>query len=261
MPITAAQFAHELSGARGRLLQQREAKRERFLRDGLLGDDGEIQIASETFHPADILATMATETYRITRAESDEKFWEETADRVLARYPSPIALAFNGFLYGSKQPLARLHFMRDTWEAAVSVVFGLAISEYVQRNYKLSEVLIRDGPNNAPRSMKASDLFSDRIAVRLGCVEGLLLNARVMGLSLSTADLIPVEVIDEMRRLNDLRNGFSHEQTKSEKQADEIIEECKPDLLDVLSDLEGLREARLFRLHGISNHTANTLEV
>jgi len=64
-----------------------------------------------------------------------------------------------------------------------------------------------------------------------------------------------------MRRLNDIRNGFSHEQTKSEKQAEEIIDECEPDLLDILADLDGLQQVRFYRLHGISRRSANTLEL
>src|ERR1017187_8488578 len=97
MPMTAQEFTHELAGARARLLNRREARRNQFFRDALLGDVGEIRISSETFQPADVLATMAAETYRIDRAESDEKFSEEVAQTALALYPSPVALAFNMF--------------------------------------------------------------------------------------------------------------------------------------------------------------------
>jgi len=80
MPITAEEFTRQLDGAHARLLNQRETRRNRFFRDGLLGN-GEIEIASETFHPADILAAMAAETCRIARAESDGKYSEETLRR------------------------------------------------------------------------------------------------------------------------------------------------------------------------------------
>jgi hypothetical protein len=260
MPITAEEFTRQLDGAHARLLNQRETRRNRFFRDGLLGN-GEIEIASETFHPADILAAMAAETCRIARAESDGKYSEETAETVLLHYPSPIALAFNAFRYGSKQPLARLGFMRDTWEAAVSVVLAFLFSECAARNCKIFEVLMRDGPTNNPRPIRSVDLFSEKVATRLGCIEGILLYARVTNTPLVAAELIPVEIIGEMRRLNDIRNGFSHEQTKSEKQAEEIIDECEPDLLDILADLDGLQQVRFYRLHGISRRSANTLEV
>lgn len=261
MPITVQQFSGELVDAHERLLSRREARHVQFFREGLLGKVEEVQIAGEAFHPADILEAMAAETFRIAWSESEEQFLEDVAESVLSAYPSPIALAFNAFKYGSKQSLVRLGFMRDTWEAAVSVIFTLVLSECAARNWKIAEVLLRDGRANNPRSIRNRDLFSDKIATRLGCIEGVLLYARVNGLPLMTMDLVPVEVVDEMRRLNDVRNGFSHEQTKSEKQAQEIIEECEGDLLDVLADLEGLQEAEFCRLHGISKNAANTLEI
>lgn len=261
MPITPQQFNTVTTGANQRLRADREASRQEYFRNGLLGDVGEVVIAEETFHPADILAKLAEETYRVARSESDQRYLEEAAERTVDSYPTPVALAYNAFLHGSTHPLTRLTHMRDTWEAIVSVCFSLVLTECASQNIKLSDVVIRDGPNNNPRPLAKRDLKSDSISVRLGCVEGILVFAKLMGLNIKAAQIIPVEVVGEMRRLNDIRNGFSHEQTKSDVQAAKIIEECEGDLLEVLSDLCGLAEVECYRVHGVSSVHANTLEV
>ena len=83
----------------------------------------------------------------------------------------------------------------------------------------------------------------------------------INNVQMASRDIIPVEVIGEMRSLNDIRNGFSHAQTKSETQAKKIIEESEQDLLDVLHDLEELASLEMFRVHQIATAHPNTLEV
>jgi hypothetical protein len=218
-------------------------------------------IAGENFHPADILEKLAEETYRMARSDSDQRFLEEAEENATSSYPAPIALAFNSFLHGATSALARLGFMRDTWEAVVNVCYAVVLSECVHNNISLRDVIMRDGPNNNPRAMAKRDLRSDSIAVRLGCIEGTLVYMQHAGLNAHAATIVPIELIGEMRRLNDVRNGFSHEQTKSEQQAKKIIEDCKDDLLEVLADLNGLTEIDLFRFHGIATDQPNTLKV
>lgn len=239
----------------------RKTCRDEYFRDGLQGDTGEIIIAGETFHPVDILESMADTTCRVARADADQRYADEVIEAVLSQYPAPIALAYNAFLHGTIQPLARLGHMRDTWEAAVSVCCALVYSECAARDWKLNEVLMRDGPSNIPRPLKSRDLRSDSISVRLGCLEGVLIHAKVNSAPIQSAQLIPIEVVGEMRRLNDIRNGFSHEQTKSDSQAIKIIDECEQDLLDVLADLSSLSEVEMYRVHEISKSAVNTLKV
>lgn len=261
MPLTPEQFAQELVGSEERLRQQRDGRREQFFRDSLRGEAGDFQVSGETFHAADVLKALASETYRVARADSDERYLEDLAEMVLTDYPSPIALAFNAFKFGSTRPLTRLGFMRDTWEAIVAVLYSVLLSECAAKNVRLHEALVRDGPKNAPRQIRNADLCCDRISTRLGCIEGVLIYARLSAQPLHAIQVVPVEVVGEMRRLNDTRNEFSHEQTKSDKQADEIIEECEPDLINVLDDVRGLRDIQFCRVHGISHRTPNAIEV
>ncbi|WP_373182409.1 hypothetical protein [Halomonas campaniensis] len=261
MTVTRQQFESILTGANQRLAADREARKEEFFNNELLGDSGEIFISGEQFHPADILEALAEETYRVARSESDQRYSEEVSEAVIESYPTPIALAYNAFLHGSTHALTRLNHMRDTWEAVVNICFSVVVLEAAARNIKLHDVIMRDGPLSNPRVIARRDLKSDSIAVRLGCIEGILVYLKLIGASVHAEKIVPVEVIGEMRRLNDVRNGFSHEQTKSEPQAVKIIEECHDDLLNVLDDLNRLAEVELYRVHGISNFHPDTLEV
>jgi len=260
MTVTQQQFESVLTGGSQRLRAYREARREEFFHSELLGDSGEICILGEQFHPAHILKELAEETYRVARSESDDRYLEEVSDAVTESYPTPIALAYDAFLHGSTHALTRLGHMRDTWEALVNICFSVVVAEAAARNIKLHDVIVRDGPTNNPRPLKKRDLKSDSIAVRLGCIEGVLVYLRLSGMEAHADKIVPVEVVEEMRRLNDIRNGFSHEQTKSERQAAEIIEDCQNDLLQVLADLNGLSEIELYRVHGVSNSQPGTLE-
>jgi len=261
MTVTREQFESIMTGADQRLVANREARQEEFFHNALLGDSGEICISGEQFHPADILKELAEETYRVARSESDQRYSEEISEAVIESYPTPIALAYNAFLQGTTHALTRLSHMRDTWEAVVNICFSVVVSEAAAKNIKLHDVIMRDGPTSNPRPITKRDLKSDSIAVRLGCIEGILVYLKLNGASVHAEKVVPVEVIGEMRRLNDVRNGFSHEQTKSEPQAAKIIEECHDDLLHILDDLNGLAEVELYRVHSISNTHPDTLEV
>jgi hypothetical protein len=75
--------------------------------------------------------------------------------------------------------------------------------------------------------------------------------AEQAGVDLQLASLVPVEVFEEVRRLNVVRNGFSHEATKSDGQAEKIIDESYPVVREVLLDLRDMQSVELLRIHSL----------
>ena len=60
-----------------------------------------------------------------------------------------------------------------------------------------------------------------------------------------------MDVLGEVRRLNVVRNGFSHESTKSDVQAQKIIDEAYPVVREVLLDLRDMQGVELLRANSI----------
>ena len=87
--------------------------------------------------------------------------------------------------------------------------------------------------------------------MRIGLIEGVLNRAHDLGVDLQIASLLPIDVLGEVRRLNVVRNSFSHESAKSEVQAKAIIEEAYPVFREVLLDLRELQSIDLIRIHSI----------
>ena len=84
-----------------------------------------------------------------------------------------------------------------------------------------------------------------------GLVEGVLHRALELGIDLQVASFLPLDVLGEIRRLNVVRNSFSHAAAKSEVQANEIIDDAYPVLREVLLDLSDMQGIDLLRIRGV----------
>lgn len=230
------------------LIDRRRERDERDYRDWCENSYGMIELGQEKFHPADILDKLARDAARRGRDEASTQARAELEQIVCEQFPAQIAVPFYAYLEGPRAPLQRLHRLRDTWESLIRFLAALALSEATQSSTSLAPLSIRDGINQDLRLCKTRDLLSDKLAVRIGLVEGVLNRAQSVGVDLSVSSLIPMEVIAELRRLNVVRNGFSHEATKSDAQAERIIDEAHPMMCEVLLDLRDMQGVELFRL-------------
>jgi hypothetical protein len=82
-----------------------------------------------------------------------------------------------------------------------------------------------------------------------------------MNISLEISKLLTLELLSEVRRLNGVRNGFSHQSAISEKQAKAITEEAFPVLLEILLDLRDLEKVELLRIGHIEPGTPPEAEI
>ena len=139
------------------------------------------------------------------------------------QFPASIAVPFHGFLEGSLSSLTRLYRLRDTWESLIRLLAALALSEAAVITTSLAPLVLRDGKGQGWRECRRRDLLSDKLTVRIGLIEGVLHRAHELGVDLQIAALLPMDVLGEVRRLNVVRNCFSHASTKSEVQAKAII--------------------------------------
>lgn len=239
----------------------RESRLDDAFRNELLDDVGEVVIGQSRFHPADVLHRMKPEEHDQARAESKFKRYDVLTEIVSESFPSPIARPFDSFVNGPREPLRRLFNMKDTWEGIIAVINCMVLAECAGKSVDLAGVLIRADDSSTPRLIQRRELLDWRIATRLGVVEGILIYAEHENIELASASVVPVGIISEMRRLNRIRNEFSHSQTRSDRQANQIIDECRQDLLDVLGDLEELTSVEMFRIDQICPNGNGKLEV
>ncbi|MDP9192556.1 MAG: hypothetical protein M3P06_12725 [Acidobacteriota bacterium] len=207
-----------------------------------------IEVGPEVFHPADVLEALAPDAARRGRDDAEAQARTDIEQAVCEQFPSPIAVPFHGFIEGPRQALTRLHRLRDTWESLVRLLASLAISEAAAIGSPFASLKLRDGSDQGWRRCKRQDLFSNKLSVRIGLVEGVLHRAHELGVPLKLTSLIPLDVLEEVRRLNVVRNGFSHEATKSDAQAQAIIDDAYPVLRDLLLDLRDLQSVELIRV-------------
>lgn len=233
------------------LVERRHARDERNYRERCESLYGMIQLGQEEFHPADVLDKLAPDAARRGRDEASAQAREDLEQTVCEQFPAPIAAPFYGFLNGPPQPLERLHRLRDSWESLGRVLAALALSEAALSVTHLAPLVVREGKDQGWRQCKARDLRTDKLAVRIGLIEGVLYRAQQVGVELRVSSLVPMEVIAEVRRLNVIRNGFSHEATKSDAQAKKIVDEAYPVMREVLLDLQDMQSVELLRIRAV----------
>jgi hypothetical protein len=242
--------AEGLDPAQG-LLDRRGTRDEEDYRLWCESTYGMVEVGQEVFHPADVLEKLAPDAGRRGRDEASAQARADLEQTVCEQFPSPVAVPFYAFLEGPRAALTRLHRLRDTWESLVRLLAALALAEAVSSSTRIAPLVVREGKNQGWRECKRRDLCSDKLAVRIGLIEGVLFRSAQVGVELEVASLGEIEVFQEIRRLNVVRNGFSHGATQSEEQAKKIIDEAYPVMREILLDLRDMQCVELLRVHSI----------
>lgn len=230
---------------------RRQSRDEAEYREFCETSDGMLELGGEILHPADVLDKCAPDAARRGRAEVKAQVRKDVEELVCEQFPAPIAIPFHRFMEGPRPPLTRLLNLRDTWEGLVRLLAALALAEAATVTSSFSPLELRESEAQGFRKCKRRDLRSDRLSIRIGLIEAVLRRAGQIGVPLELIKLLPMDVLAEIRRLNVIRNGFAHDATKSDKQAEEIIEETYPVVLELLVDLREMQNIELFRISKI----------
>lgn len=233
------------------LLARRSVRNEQMYRDRCAEMYGMVEVGEESFHPADVLDALKPDAARRGRDDIASQIREDIEQTVRERFPAPIAVPFQAFIEGPHAALSRLQRLRDTWESLIRVLASIALAEAAACTSQFAPLMIRENTYQGWRECKRRDLFSDKLSVRIGLIDGVLHRAQELDVSLGLATIVPQDVLAEIRRLNVVRNGFSHGAAMSEAQAQKLIDEVYPTVIDLLLDLRGLEEVELVRVYTI----------
>lgn len=241
------------------LLQWRETRNaDRYRQWCLETFEGYVTVGEHEFHPADVLRLKPGVTEKSTD-ECRSQLWAQDDDTICDQFPAPVAIPYHQVIHGPREPGRRLTRMRDTWEGLVNLLAAMVIAEVAAIGKGAASVEVIEVASK--RTLKDKDLRSDRLSTRIGLLEGILENWRSAGVPAVLADLIPPGLPAELRRLNSVRNGFSHLGTLSDAQAIRLVEESRPILHQVLVDCLFLAETQLVRLIKVSPGSPPSAEV
>jgi len=206
---------------------------------------GTLDILGYQPRPSFVLFTISPDTYEATFSDFTQQREEGIKESVCNQFPSPIAYYFYRFENGYESDLQRLHFLRDTWESVIDILHALAVAECRHRNIQVVDPL------------KFKDLFTDSVAKRLENIEGITAQLSATGSLPAVAKVLPAATLAAMKELNQSRNAFSHSAAQSEAQARSWISECYVDVVEVLTELDGLEDIQVVRY--LSQVDATTL--
>ncbi|BEP70823.1 MULTISPECIES: hypothetical protein [unclassified Variovorax] len=228
------------------LLQWRETRdADRYRQWCLDAFEGYVRVGEHEFHPAEVLR-LRSDVVDKTIAECKSQLLEQDDETICSQFPSPLAIPYQQAISGPRDPLRRLTRMRDTWEGLINLLSAMVIAEAKIVGVGVPPVQVIESASR--RAIKHKDLRSDKISIRIGMIEGILESWRGSGVRAVLADLIPIGLPAELRRLNSVRNGFSHLGTLSDMQATHLVEESRPILHDALVDCLFLADTQLVRL-------------
>lgn len=184
-----------------------------------------INIIGFDFSPSIILFSMDEDAFNegLENFISDyyETAQEELRDNIINSYPFPISHPYYKFMYGYTSQHDRLLYLRDVWESMVYFLFAICIMEVTARDINLN-------------NFNTGQIFTSRIHAKLLIISQILDLCNTMGNSLSLSNLIDEKIIEEMIRLNGIRNGFSHSGTLSSFQVEQIISEEQSEVENIL---------------------------
>ena len=202
--------------------------------DAYVDDDyGTLVVQDVAIRPCDALWTDPA-AYNAARMQWVFDKQEELKRRVVESFPYPIASSYALFLDGSDSANQRWQFLKDTWEALISVLMALVACEVRDQGTVLVDTAIR-------REWLQSQTVRERIEVIRLCREK-------EPAALTSTRLIADGVIEKMIVLNERRNeDFSHRGTLNERQLDELINDAHPALLGIFEGVEWLADVALVR--------------
>lgn len=164
------------------------------------------------------------------------------SERVMADYPTPIALAYRRFHDARFNAYERVLRLRDLFESTAYYVYNLVLADAFRRLDPVQHYIDDKGARRAYNGYSMS--------TRMDFVARLLeINEYSQGKELFIPELVGSSVTVLAKQLqDDLRNRLSHTATATESQQRSVIKEFQPIVEGMLSDLEYLASYRLVRI-------------
>jgi type I restriction enzyme R subunit len=208
------------------------------IRDEILPSLEKLEESSETVNVEIIdIEVIAQQLRRI----ADTLVPLPLAERVMSKYPTPIALAYRRFHDSKFNVYEQVQRLRDVYEATSFFVYNLVLADVLQRLDPKTFFITDKGTRRAYNGYS--------MAARIDLVKEVVNIAKLN----SDPDLFIPEIVDSpfaecAEQLQDLRNSWSHTATATESRQRQILGDSKPIVEALLSGLEFFEDYRLVRV-------------
>lgn len=223
--------------------QARLAACEPEFRASLEEDSGMITIAGETFHPADVLGSLAPMAYQAALGEFVQERMDSALRRACDEFPAPVAIPLYRALNSAENDHERLLRYKDTAEGLILVLFAVVLAECRAKGVKLKSLTF-PRPNGAPEVFTPEKLINDRVSYRLAMLDGLL-SGLAGNASLVSIKRISIAAVRRLNDLNDIRHDFVHYGAKTAMEAAQICQEVREQLADAMLAFDWLADTEL----------------
>lgn len=202
-----------------------------------LDENYSVRIEEYEFASSDVLFNMDQGKYidAFSRYTTDPKV---SSDRIVNRFPTPIAYYFYQATNNYQNDHHRLDLLKSCWESIVYFLFGLVIGEARHRKLDLKS-----------RGMKWPKYWSNKLFDKLTIVENILDYVTTTGITFGCSSVIPISTLSLIKKLNQERNGFEHAAAKTAAQQKALYSTLYPQLELVLGKLIKLENVTVFRYH------------
>jgi hypothetical protein len=202
-----------------------------------LNDNYIVEIEEFVFRASEVLYNIKYEYYleALVRYNEDPKI---AVDRILNKFPSPIAYYLDQAENNYQNDHHQLDLLKSCWESIIFFIYGLVVAEARHRKIPLKSL-----------GIKWDKYWSDKVFDKLTIVENILDYTSKNKLTFGCAEIITIETLGLIKKLNQERNGFEHASAKTAAQQKVLYKELYPLVIDVLKKLIKLENVILFRYH------------
>lgn len=162
-------------------------------------------------------------------------------ERVMTQFPTPIALAYRRFYDSRFNIYEQVLRLKDLFESTSFFTYNLLLADLFRRldhqKYKFSNKRIRlayDGYSMAYRMDFINEIFD--------------IAKSNNGKDLFVPELLNTTIVEQGKKLQDLRNQLSHTATVTESRQKKILKEFQPVVEEMIASLDFLQEYRLARI-------------
>lgn len=203
-----------------------------------LNESFPILIEEYEFRSSEVLYNLKFDWYieALDRFNNDPQL---VLSRITKNFPTPIAYYIDQAENNYQNDHHRLDLLKSCWEAIIFFIYGLVVGEARYKSIPLNSI-----------GLTKYDTFrSDKVFDKLNIVENILDYVTKNAFHFESALLIPISTLNDIRRLNQDRNGFEHASAKTALQQKRLYNELFPVVSSVLNKLIGFEKIKLFRYH------------
>lgn len=223
-----------------------------------LDQEGDIEIAGLSLSPSRVLFEMDPAYYEFAYNDFYQQEFDVLKQVVFDSFPACIAYNFrlSEKGEGSSDPVRKLLYLKDTWEAIIFVLYALVMGEIRYRGVGLKAVQVfshHDVSGNPHFvNLNSERILSDALKQKIQNMKAIFRFCKANGLGFKLEE-IDETLLDDLLQLQDIRNDISHHAAPTREQAEVELAQITPILQEMLTKTRFLQSCQILRFDTFSS--------